>query len=70
MVADWAFAELGLYKLTAGAYANNIGSIRAFIRAGFEIEAVRRRHYRSGEEMVDGVLLAMFSPSPAGPASN
>ncbi len=64
MVADWAFAELALSKLTAGAYANNVGSIRAFVRAGFEIEAIRQRHYRCGDELVDGVLLSMFAPEP------
>lgn len=33
--------ELGLRKLTAGCYASNVGSERAFGRAGFEIEGRR-----------------------------
>ncbi len=37
-VSDWAFNVLGLYKLAAGSYSNNIGSIRAFQKAGFRIE--------------------------------
>lgn len=62
LLSDWAFAELGLEKLTAGAYETNIGSIRAFQRAGFHIEATRARHYVCGDEMVDAVLLARFRP--------
>lgn len=41
LVSQWAFDDLGLKKLTAGAYAENVGSIKAFERAGFEIEGRR-----------------------------
>lgn len=34
-VSDWAFRELQLAKLTAGSYAENIGSIKALESAGF-----------------------------------
>lgn len=40
-MSQWAFDDLGLKKLTAGAYAENVGSIKAFERAGFEIEGRR-----------------------------
>ena len=36
--------ELKLAKATAGAYESNIGSIRAFEKAGFTIESVRPAH--------------------------
>ena len=58
LLTEWAFADLGLEKLTAAAYGPNTGSIRAFERAGFTVEAVRPRHYRAGDEFVDGVYLA------------
>jgi RimJ/RimL family protein N-acetyltransferase len=61
LLSDWALGELGLEKVTAGAYSSNPGSVRAFQRAGFEIEAVRRRHYLSDDGWVDGVLLARFA---------
>jgi ribosomal-protein-alanine N-acetyltransferase len=38
LICQWAFKVLGLKKLTAGSYAINIGSIKAFEHAGFEIE--------------------------------
>jgi RimJ/RimL family protein N-acetyltransferase len=60
LLATLAFGELGLVKLTAGAYAGNVGSIRAFERAGFHVEATRRRHYECEGQRVDGVLLARF----------
>lgn len=61
-VASWAFSALGLRKLTAGAYAPNVGSIKAFERAKFHVEATRPAHYRSGGKPVDAVLLARFAP--------
>jgi ribosomal-protein-alanine N-acetyltransferase len=42
--------SLGLRKLTAGCYACNIGSQRAFEKAGFVVEGRRREHF-----LLDGV---------------
>lgn len=61
LLSEHAFAALGIRKLTAGAYASNHGSIRAFEKAGFVIEARLRSHYRCGDEYVDGVLMARFA---------
>lgn len=63
LLADWAFSALEVDKLTAGAYAPNVASIRAFERAGFHQEAVQRRHYVIDGTRVDGVLMARFAPS-------
>lgn len=41
ILVDIAREELGLRKLTAGCYASNIGSQRAFEKAGFSVEGVR-----------------------------
>lgn len=38
LLSRWAFDELGLVRLSAGAYAANVGSIRAFEKAGFVVE--------------------------------
>ena len=35
LLSDYAFRELVLHKLEAGAYENNVGSIRTFSKAGF-----------------------------------
>jgi ribosomal-protein-alanine N-acetyltransferase len=63
---DAMFVDLALAKITAGAYATNVGSIRAFEQAGFHVEATRRRHYRGDDGWVEGVHLARFAPEPPG----
>lgn len=54
------FEDLGLAKITASAYADNAGSIRAFQRAGFEIEGTRRSQYRIGTHRTDAILLGLI----------
>lgn len=66
-VTGWAFDGLGLHKVTAGAYGCNAGSIKAFERAGFEIEATRRAHYRCDDgTWTDAVLLARVAEGSHG----
>jgi RimJ/RimL family protein N-acetyltransferase len=57
-LCDIARAELGLRKLTAGCYASNVGSARAFEKAGFIIEARRPAHLLLDGRPEDLVLLA------------
>jgi ribosomal-protein-alanine N-acetyltransferase len=57
-LSRFAFAELDLAKLTAGCYAPNVASQKAFERAGFVVEAVRPSHYVCDGERVDGLFLA------------
>ena len=38
LVAGFAGRNLKLHKLTAGIYANNLGSLQAFLKAGFVLE--------------------------------
>jgi len=62
-IAEWAFSELGLAKVYAGSYAVNRGSVNAFLRNGFEIEGVQRRHVRLDTgERDDVVLLGRIRP--------
>lgn len=56
-LARYAFERLDVRKLTAGCYGPNVGSIRAFEKAGFRVEAVRPRHFLCEGEAVDGILL-------------
>lgn len=55
----YAFDVLGLYKLTARCYATNLGSIRAFEKAGWRREGIQRSQFVSGEARVDGVWLGI-----------
>lgn len=47
--------QLGLRKLTAGCYASNKGSERAFTKAGFTVEGVRPDHF-----LLDGKAEALI----------
>lgn len=54
-----AFASLGLEKLYAGAYAANVGSIRAFLKAGWIEEGRSKDHWRSDDTREDDVRLGI-----------
>jgi ribosomal-protein-alanine N-acetyltransferase len=45
LITAYAFDVLKLRKLAAGAYAPNAGSAKAFERAGYRQEGLRRQHY-------------------------
>jgi [ribosomal protein S5]-alanine N-acetyltransferase len=62
-ITAFAFEELGLQKVTASAYGANMGSVRAFEKAGFEREGVRRSQFQSGDRREDGVLLGRVRPA-------
>ncbi|NLW92061.1 MAG: GNAT family N-acetyltransferase [Syntrophomonadaceae bacterium] len=61
LLSSYAFSKLNLYKVCSGCYANNIGSIKAFKKAGFAEEAVLKRHYYYAGEYIDVVLLGKFN---------
>lgn len=54
-----AFGKMGFHKLTASAYANNKGSIKAFLRAGFKFEGARKKQYLSGGRYVDAIMVGL-----------
>jgi RimJ/RimL family protein N-acetyltransferase len=68
LASAYAVEELGITKLSAGCYAGNVGSIRAFEAAGFHREAVRPGHYIVDGKRVDGVYLARFAADTVGRA--
>lgn len=60
LASGYAFARLGLHKVTAGCYASNQGSAKAFLKAGFRQEAVRPQHVRGDSGWEDVLELAMI----------
>lgn len=56
-LSDIAHEELGLRKLSAGCYASNGGSLRAFEKAGFAIEGRRPQHFLLDGHPEDLLLL-------------
>jgi len=67
VLTDYAFGTLNLMKLTAGAYDPNQGSIRAFQKAGFQIEGKRKRQYFCEGDYVDLVQMGLVRIGPASP---
>jgi ribosomal-protein-alanine N-acetyltransferase len=61
-LAEYAFGQRNLHKLTAGCYSENRGSQRAFEKAGFTIEGHRKEHYLFEKKWVDLVMLARMAP--------
>jgi ribosomal-protein-alanine N-acetyltransferase len=60
-IAEYGLGPLRLHKMTAGCYAGNEGSRRAFLAAGFVQEAVRRSHFWTGEAWDDEYLFARMA---------
>jgi len=54
---ELAFAAMKLHKLTAGMYANNIGSYKAFIKAGFKEVGILKEHRIFNGEYVDQIIV-------------
>jgi RimJ/RimL family protein N-acetyltransferase/methionyl-tRNA formyltransferase len=63
LLAKFAFTELNLNRLTAGCYEENVGSLRAFQKAGFQLEATLPNHWilESGEPTSE-LLLGLNAP--------
>lgn len=66
LISDYAFKKLNLHKVWAGCYANNLGSIKAFKKAGFIEEGVQKSHYYGAGGYVDLVLLGKFNEGEQG----
>lgn len=62
LLAEHAFRQLGIAKLTAGCYADNEGSRRAFLKAGFSEEGRRVSQWQVEGKRQDGVLLGKVNP--------
>lgn len=60
LAVEYAFNTLNLRRLTAGIYANNIGSVKAFKKAGFLEEGLQKEHRFCRGAYVDEVLLGII----------
>lgn len=69
LVVKFAFRELKLHKLTAGYYAANKGSEKAFFKNGFVVEGVRSRHRLCEGNYMDTVILGLLNEGGTGSGS-
>ncbi|MEM7746911.1 MAG: GNAT family protein [Pseudomonadota bacterium] len=65
LVRHLAFDQLGLHKLYAGSLRQNLGSIKAFEKAGFEREATLHQHARLANGQLDDVIMLRTFAQPA-----
>ena len=62
LLCDFAFNSLGLNKVTASCYSNNIGSAKAFLKVGFEVEGMRKGQYSFEGGYTDLQLFGRVNP--------
>jgi len=58
-----AFENHGIRKLTGQIYANNIGSIKAYCKAGWIIEGINEARYLVDGKEMDQVVVSLFNPA-------
>jgi RimJ/RimL family protein N-acetyltransferase len=58
LATSYAFDGLGLHRVEAGAYAPNMGSAKAFLKAGWKEEGRETAKWSDGESYVDGIRVA------------
>lgn len=61
LITKYGFDVLNVRKLWAGAYAENMGSVRAFIKNGYSEECRRIKHFFSNGTYVDDIMLCKFN---------
>ena len=57
IISQWAESQKDFRKLSAGSYSINQGSIKAFVKNGFQIEGNREEHIRDDSLGTFGVVL-------------
>jgi len=62
LAGDAAFDRLGLRKLSDGVVEGNDGSIKAYCKAGWEVEGRLKGHVLLDGEPRDRILISRFNP--------
>lgn len=65
-VTQWGFSALGLERMEAGCYDENLGSLRAFLKAGYSVEGYMRSSVVSGDRRVGCFWLGVLKGEYAG----
>lgn len=62
LATEYAFKELNLNKLFAGIYSNNIGSYKAFLKAGYTEAGRLSKHLLFEGSFVDKIIVEKLNP--------
>jgi ribosomal-protein-alanine N-acetyltransferase len=60
-ITSWAFNELSLVRLEAGCCDENLGSLRAFLKAGYTVEGYFRKNTVIDNRRIGGFWLSMLN---------
>jgi RimJ/RimL family protein N-acetyltransferase/methionyl-tRNA formyltransferase len=63
LASHHAFAAMGLQRLTAGCYDTNLGSMRAFIKAGYRHEGTLANYWQCDGRSVGQILMGLSTPA-------
>ena len=63
LATDFAFNTLGLHKLWGGAYAPNVGSMKAFLKNEYVEEGVKKSQYLCNGVYVDDIMFGKVNPN-------
>lgn len=61
LATRYAFEKLGLHKLMAGCYADNIGSAKIFLKSGYEQEGLRKEKFMCKGKYVDELIFGIVN---------
>lgn len=59
----FAFKKLKLHRLWGGVYAPNIGSLKAFLKNGYEQEGVKKSHVLLNGVYLDSIMIGKVNPN-------
>lgn len=59
-ITNWAFYSLNLERVEAGCYDENIGSLRAFLKAGYTVEGYLRKNVLFENRRIGSFWLAIL----------
>lgn len=63
LATEFSFNILKLHKLWGGAYSPNVGSVKAFLKNGYEQEGIKKSQYLCHGEYVDDILFGKVNPN-------
>jgi len=61
LITEYAFNKLGLHKVKSGIYRENLGSFKAFEKAGFNLEAILPSHVFLEGKWIDLLLVGKLN---------
>ncbi len=61
LATRYAFEKLGLHKLMAGCYADNVGSAKIFLKSGYEQEGLRKEKFYCNGKYVDELIFGIVN---------